>query len=352
MRSNLKSCYQRNAKPQLYLLIFWVFLAAGLAWHSTAWSTPESNGGQGHSVQQPLGQRFAMFERVAQHQSRIIIYRATGTNQPGAATVYVNDRYHASLIPGGYAQVCLPPGGAELGVRMVAVGRNPKDNLDSTTAINPKGGETSFLSVREQAGMLAVLQPVPAAQAMQELQGTRQQAHTISRVPNAEKCIDAGPAAPQVASQPIHQAAASVASQPIHQAAASVALQQINLAADSLFAFGKSDLKSMSTAGRTSLDNLISQIKTPYLSIERVHIVGHADPLGSEVINDRLSTDRAKTVRDYLLVNGLQVSRIESEGRGSREPVVRHCGSVATAQAIACNQPNRRVAIELSGVRR
>jgi OOP family OmpA-OmpF porin len=32
--------------------------------------------------------------------------------------------------------------------------------------------------------------------------------------------------------------------------------------------------------------------------------------------------------------------------------VVRHCGSVATAQAIACNQPNRRVAIELSGVRR
>ncbi|WP_158270675.1 OmpA family protein [Limnohabitans sp. Bal53] len=293
-----------------------------------------------------------MFERVAQHQSRIIIYRATGTNQPGAATVYVNDRYHASLIPGGYAQVCLPPGGAELGVRMVAVGRNPKDNLDSTTAINPKGGETSFLSVREQAGMLAVLQPVPAAQAMQELQGTRQQAHTISRVPNAEKCIDAGPAAPQVASQPIHQAAASVASQPIHQAAASVALQQINLAADSLFAFGKSDLKSMSTAGRTSLDNLISQIKTPYLSIERVHIVGHADPLGSEVINDRLSTDRAKTVRDYLLVNGLQVSRIESEGRGSREPVVRHCGSVATAQAIACNQPNRRVAIELSGVRR
>jgi len=318
----------RTTKPQLSLLLTGFCLAAGLAWQSMAWSATDGYGGQGHSVQQPLGQRFAMFERVAQQQSRIIIYRAAGTSQPGAATVYVNDHYHASLIPGGYAEVCLPPGGAELGVRMVDAGRRPKDSLDTITAINLKGGQTTFLRVREQTGMRALLQPVPAAEAIPELQSTRQQVHTISRVPDAAECIDAGPVPPVVASQ------------------------QINLAADALFAFGKSDLKNMSTAGRQSLDNLIHQIKGQYLSIERIHVVGHADPLGNTVINERLSTDRAITVREYLLVNGLQGTRISSEGRGSREPVVQNCARVVSPTTVQCNQPNRRVAVEITGARR
>jgi OOP family OmpA-OmpF porin len=83
-----------------------------------------------------------------------------------------------------------------------------------------------------------------------------------------------------------------------------------------------------------------------------MNIIGHADPLGQPGPNERLSMDRANTVQQYLAQAGLGNVRMSSEGRGSREPVVNHCGYVATPQAIACNAPNRRVVIDIAGARR
>jgi len=281
------------------------------------------------SIDKPLGDRFAMFERVPAQQTRVIFYRPKTQTLPGAATVYVNGYYHASLIPGGYAEICMPPNKAELGVRIVEAGRSPKDNLDTITAISLNGGQTTFMRVREQGSARAVLQPVAAAEALPEVQSTRQQIHTISRVPEATNCVDGGPA-PVVAAKP----------------------QQINLAADALFAFGKSDRNSMSLAGRQSLDNLVGKIKGEYINLDRINVIGHADPLGNDTINERLSSERAITVRDYLLLNGLQGTRITGEGRGSREPVVTTCGRVQSPASVLCNQPNRRVVVEITGARR
>lgn len=280
-------------------------------------------------IDKPQGEKFAMFESVAARQTRVVVYRPTSAPPVGAATVYINDHYHASLTPGGYFEVCLPPGGAELGVRMVDAGRRPKDNLDTITALNLNGGQTTFLRVREEGSARAVLQPVSKGAALLELQNTRQQIHTISRVAEVIECVEGGPT-PVVAAKP----------------------QQINLAADALFAFGKSDRNSMSPAGRLSLDNLISQIKGQYMSIDRIHIVGHADPLGNESLNERLSSERALTVRDYLLSNGLQGTNVSGEGRGSREPVANQCSRVISPASVQCNQPNRRVMVEISGARR
>lgn len=72
----------------------------------------------------------------------------------------------------------------------------------------------------------------------------------------------------------------------------------------------------------------------------RVRIVGHTDSTGSDAINNPLSIDRAHSVRDYLAGRGVAPTRVETEGRGSREPVADNASDSGRAQ-------NRRVEIFL-----
>jgi OOP family OmpA-OmpF porin len=51
-----------------------------------------------------------------------------------------------------------------------------------------------------------------------------------------------------------------------------------------------------------------------------VRVVGHADEVGSDRYNQRLSTRRAKAVADYLINAGISPDQISFEGRGKREP--------------------------------
>jgi OOP family OmpA-OmpF porin len=51
-----------------------------------------------------------------------------------------------------------------------------------------------------------------------------------------------------------------------------------------------------------------------------VRVVGHADEVGSDRYNQRLSTRRAKAVADYLTNAGISPDQISFEGRGKREP--------------------------------
>jgi outer membrane protein OmpA-like peptidoglycan-associated protein len=53
-----------------------------------------------------------------------------------------------------------------------------------------------------------------------------------------------------------------------------------------------------------------------------VQVTGHTDRVGAEVDNDRLSLERAQTVRDMLVQRGLKASFIRAVGRGAREPLV------------------------------
>ena len=51
-----------------------------------------------------------------------------------------------------------------------------------------------------------------------------------------------------------------------------------------------------------------------------VRVVGHADEVGSDRYNLRLSTRRAKAVAEYLIAAGISPDQISFEGRGKREP--------------------------------
>ena len=268
-----------------------------------------------------LGGEFVQNAPVVSSQSRIVFYRPDD-GRAGATSVFIDDRYHASLVPGAWSQLCYNSGPVEVGARqMEAVTKSAKDRYDSISAMNLQPGQTHYLRVNDIDGR-PVLRPIVSTQALQEITVTREQQHTVSRV--AQVCKEGPPLMPQV----------------------------YTLAADTLFEFDRSERAAMTDAGTRAIDLLLSRLNVEYSRIDRLHLIGHADPLGKPERNEVLGIERAQTVRDYILRTGLVQAPITTEGRSSREPVVRNCGPYATPQAIACNLPNRRVAVEVVGIRR
>jgi len=53
-----------------------------------------------------------------------------------------------------------------------------------------------------------------------------------------------------------------------------------------------------------------------------VQVTGHTDRVGSDTDNDRLSQQRAESVRTMLVQTGIKATFIRAVGRGEREPLV------------------------------
>ena len=54
---------------------------------------------------------------------------------------------------------------------------------------------------------------------------------------------------------------------------------------------------------------------------EKIEIGGHTDIVGSAASNLKLSEDRAKTVRDYLIREGIDPARVTAKGYGMTKPI-------------------------------
>lgn len=53
-----------------------------------------------------------------------------------------------------------------------------------------------------------------------------------------------------------------------------------------------------------------------------VLVIGHTDTVGEYRTNDQLSAQRAETVKGFLVGIGIAAERIQTSGRGEREPIV------------------------------
>jgi OOP family OmpA-OmpF porin len=123
----------------------------------------------------------------------------------------------------------------------------------------------------------------------------------------------------------------------------------VTLSADALFDFASATLRP---AGRESLSKLARDLNA--VQYNRLLISGFTDRLGSDVYNQHLSQQRAEAVRDYLIGAGIPAAAIRANGYGKSHPVTdaRQCpGEQRTPTLITCLQPDRRVEVEISGLR-
>jgi outer membrane protein OmpA-like peptidoglycan-associated protein len=107
--------------------------------------------------------------------------------------------------------------------------------------------------------------------------------------------------------------------------------------ADVLFDFSKYDLKTDAKIKLAKLGGIIQAHPGLHLAIE-----GHTDNIGSDEANMKLSQQRADTVRDFLVEQGLTADTVTAVGLGKAEPVADNSSNDG-------RQKNRRVEIIVSG---
>jgi outer membrane protein OmpA-like peptidoglycan-associated protein len=106
---------------------------------------------------------------------------------------------------------------------------------------------------------------------------------------------------------------------------------------DVLFATAKFDLRPEARERLAKLSGIVLAHPGLNLTVE-----GHTDNVGSDAFNQTLSEQRAQSVRQYLIDQGLDASTITAQGFGKGMPVADN----STAEG---RQKNRRVEIIISG---
>ena len=87
------------------------------------------------------------------------------------------------------------------------------------------------------------------------------------------------------------------------------------------------------------LDGIVTIMKE--FSKATFMIEGHTDSTGSKSLNEKLSAKRAAAVKDYLVQNGVDASRLDSKGFGEDNPI-------DTNKSRAGRANNRRVEIKVT----
>jgi OmpA-OmpF porin, OOP family len=157
----------------------------------------------------------------------------------------------------------------------------------------------------------------------------------------ADACKIVPVVAPAVVSPPV----------PVPQVAVTKAVEKFSLSAGALFKFDKRNQADLLPQGKAEMDDMARRIKTVYVSVESIQLVGYTDRLGSDSYNQKLSEDRANTVKAYLPSQGVN-GAMSASGLGKANPVVQCEGKQATPQLTQCLQSNRRVEITVTGIKR
>ncbi|MEY4767241.1 MAG: hypothetical protein RI907_3914 [Pseudomonadota bacterium] len=110
---------------------------------------------------------------------------------------------------------------------------------------------------------------------------------------------------------------------------------KLNIPNDISFATGSAALKPELRDVLSQFAKGLSEAPNTY-----VKVIGHTDSVGTDTNNQKLSVDRADSVRDFLADRGVSGSRIEVTGRGEREPI-------ASNDTVEGRAKNRRVEIFL-----
>ena len=102
-----------------------------------------------------------------------------------------------------------------------------------------------------------------------------------------------------------------------------------------MFETGKASFIQQTYSVLKSITSILKEYPTAKFSIE-----GHADEIGSDDFNQKLSEKRASAVKGYLVQNGIADERLTSAGFGSKMPIDSNKSKAGKAN-------NRRVEVKL-----
>jgi OmpA-OmpF porin, OOP family len=129
--------------------------------------------------------------------------------------------------------------------------------------------------------------------------------------------------------------------------------EKVTFAADVLFDFDKAVVKP---EGKSKLDDLSNKVRG--INLEVVIAIGHADSIGSDTYNQRLSVRRAESIKAYLVSKGIEGNRVYTEGKGEKQTVTAgKCKKMgkedrSNKKMVDCLAPDRRVELEVIGTRK
>lgn len=305
----------------------------GLVAATSALAGPRS--AEGAVRHNAFGEAFSATTQAPANQSRVYVYRSADAGMVQPINIYLNGRYHASLMRGGFSEFCLSPGHVGMHAIPDQAPQLEAGRQIMATALDAQAGQPLFLRLHDNGTPTVSVQALTEEQAVSELQRTRRQIHTISRAPAVKECSAIRAVEPPGVQPP--------APKPIPQ-------RDYALQADALFEFGESEL---SADGFNAIETLIEQVRRDYTQFERIRVLGYTDSIGSPEYNKRLSQQRADSVALHLLMKGLHPQQgVQAEGRGSRHLTTTGCNTSESPANIACHAPNRRVVVVVYGLRR
>lgn len=135
-----------------------------------------------------FGEKYKSLPPVVKELTQVVYYRAnSGVITPGVANVYVDGRYHTSLLPGGFTSFCLRAGTHTLG----AFVNDPqyRGKTEGLYQAELHGARTYFLRVDEQQPITGAPKAVNRQHGEQEIKPNRRQIHAHSRATTLVPCV-------------------------------------------------------------------------------------------------------------------------------------------------------------------
>ena len=119
----------------------------------------------------------------------------------------------------------------------------------------------------------------------------------------------------------------------------------LTLGADHAFAFNKAVL---TPAAKAQIDSELPPKLAACSKVDMIIVTGHADRIGSQKANQKLSEKRAEAVAAYIKSKGTSAP-IDTLGVGKTQSIKACDDKLPRKKLIECLAPNRRVVIEVRG---
>jgi OOP family OmpA-OmpF porin len=178
---------------------------------------------------------------------------------------------------------------------------------------------------------VAVVAPQPA------------QAAPVAAAPAAAAAAPAATAAPAAAASSAATASSAAAVAAVPVAAVAAASQEkpmrtVTIGGDAFFDTNKATFRKEAQPELEKISERVRRVS----SVESVQIIGHTDNTGAADYNQKLSEQRAATVKDFLVKNGVDPSKITILGKGQSSPIADNATTEGRAK-------NRRVDVMVKG---